>query len=417
MMVDRVILPEANAAPEAPDGPFFSKAIRRVATWLSQPSSAQDAHLARALAVTLLDHRATLVISGLSTLVAASAAWIITGAAWVLFWLLADLALSLVRVLAMEHARRHPEVDRVHYIPILMMAGLTWSVLTGIVGAICMAQSNPVVAILGTVVTAGYAGGISSRNAATPRYGLIIICLAILPLSLGTLLSPNPQMPLTGALIPLWAIGAIGIMRHNHNILVRMMRAEEAMRVQARTDSLTGLANRSFVDARLQELCDQLGEGGDAAEFAVLLIDLDGFKQTNDSHGHHAGDQLLKEVARRIAGCVRHTDHVCRLGGDEFVVILNGPRAFYPDVVAQRIIDVVSMPVRSNDFVLQVGASIGGAIVPRDGRSPDAILTAADNALYAAKARGKGVYCDYGDQPAPATPASAPVIPFQHRAL
>lgn len=391
------------ASPE-PQSPFFSSLINRSVAWLSAPSAKEDAHLSRALAGTLLDHRATLVISGLSTLVAATAAWLMTGADWVIIWFLADLALSLIRIAAMDHSRRHPEVDRMTYLPILMAAGITWSVMTGIVGAICMAQPNPVLAILGAVVTAGYAGGISSRNAAVPRYGLTIICLAILPMSLGTLYSPNPMMPLAGMLIPIWALGTIGILRHNHRILARMMRAEEAMRKQAQTDPLTGLHNRKFVEIKLAELCQRLDAGDQGDEFGLLMIDLDGFKQVNDTHGHSAGDRLLQDVAQRIGACVRSTDDVCRLGGDEFLVILGGSPALNPALVAQRIIEKVSLPVRTAEYVLKVGASIGGAVGPRHGSTPEALMAAADEALYDAKASGKGAYREQGGSPFPLPP-------------
>lgn len=334
-----------------------------------------------------------MLISGVSTAVAAMTVWMLTGALWTLAWFAADLALSGIRVVTMDRARRGPPCERYSYVPTLMVAGLAWSLLTGIVGAWCMAHPNAVVAVLGAIVTAGYAGGISSRNSATPRYAMIIIFMVMAPMSLGTALSPIPQMSLAGTLVAVWAIGTIGIMSHNHTILVRMMRAEAAMRELAMTDALTGRHNRAFIDMKLGELHARLARGDKGAAHAVLLIDLDGFKQVNDLYGHWAGDSLLRQVSERLKNCVREQDYVCRLGGDEFVVILNAEAIGFIEQIAGRIIESLARPFGGEaDEIYQIGASIGGASARDASVTPRDLLAAADRALYRAKGAGKGRY-------------------------
>ncbi len=380
--------PQVTYARKAMQSSLFGRAV----AWLSTPARPEDAHLRDQLAAKLLDRQATLVISGGSTLVAASTAWILTHATWTIFWLIGDLILSATRVLAMEHAKRHPEIDRRRYLPTLMLTGLVWSIFSGIIGALCMASANAVVAVLGAVVTAGYAGGIVSRNAAVPRYGLIIIVFVLLPMAIGAAFSPYPGMALAGALIPIWALGTIGIMRQNHAILVRMMRAEMSTRQIALTDPLTGLHNRLYLENKLNELC-AVARANPAQTFSVLLMDLDGFKQINDTYGHRAGDQLLEAVARRLSLAVRSTDFVCRLGGDEFVIVLPGDTGEMVQPKAQRIIEMVSKPYEMGmGDRFHIGVSAGGAHCPTEATDPHELLAAADSALYSAKAAGKGIY-------------------------
>lgn len=387
-------LADGSQATEAVVGAYAPFATARIFDWLSEPSRPEDRDLAAPLAISLLDRRSTLIISGLSTAVASATAWVLTGALWTIVWFLGDMLLSLVRVLAMEHARRNPSVERLAYVPILMSAGLAWSVFTGIIGAMCMSDANPVVAVLGAVVTAGYAGGISSRNAATPRYAMLIIVLTLLPLSVGAAISTIPGMTIAGILIPIWALGTIGIMKHNHHILVRMMRAEAAMRQLALTDVLTGLPNRAFIDMKLDELCDRLMVQDDA-KFSLLLVDLDGFKTVNDTHGHRSGDQLLQQVAGRISKVGASRDFICRLGGDEFLVIVPGKDPQIARPVARRIIESLSNQFEIDGGLrFQIGASVGSAFAPRDGTSPSQLLAAADDALYAAKEAGKGIHVE-----------------------
>lgn len=167
--------------------------------------------------------------------------------------------------------------------------------------------------------------------------------------------------------------------------------AEEAIRYQALHDTLTGLANRSLLMEQLEREV-ALGQR-QGSPLALLYIDLDGFKPVNDQLGHAAGDALLLQVAERLRSCTRESDMVCRQGGDEFVILV--PQAGPPqelDALARKLQQELSAPFVLKESTVQVSASIGIARFPDQGRSADALLRAADQAMYRAKAAGGGQF-------------------------
>jgi diguanylate cyclase (GGDEF)-like protein len=155
---------------------------------------------------------------------------------------------------------------------------------------------------------------------------------------------------------------------------------ERRLRWAASHDHLTGLANRAEFDRRLSLVRP-------ADEAAVLLVDLDGFKAINDTHGHQVGDQVLVEVSARLTNAVRVTDLVARLGGDEFAVLLTGADRDAAATVIARIEERVVEPIRCEDgVVVQVGCSIGTALT--DGETdPRELLVRADALMYEVKRR------------------------------
>jgi diguanylate cyclase (GGDEF)-like protein len=166
-------------------------------------------------------------------------------------------------------------------------------------------------------------------------------------------------------------------------LAIRATSAHRELEVQARTDALTGLANRSTFSAAL-EAAGPMAAGRPWA----LFVDLDDFKVVNDRLGHAAGDELLRTVGARLAGTVRHPGLCARLGGDEFAVLVHAADDDEARALAQRLVDVVSAPVRLSDGTAQVGASVGVArVVP--GTPWTETLQRADLAMYAAKAAGK----------------------------
>ena len=160
---------------------------------------------------------------------------------------------------------------------------------------------------------------------------------------------------------------------------------------QANFDSLTALPNRHMFQDRLaQEVKKARREG---VLLGLLFIDLDGFKQVNDTLGHDQGDALLVEAARRIVACVRTSDTVARLGGDEFTVILTGfERISAIERVAQTILARLHRPFTLGAARPSVSASIGISVFPADANSPEALLRNADQAMYAAKQSGRNRY-------------------------
>lgn len=177
-------------------------------------------------------------------------------------------------------------------------------------------------------------------------------------------------------------------------------RLEEELRRLALTDPLTGLMNRQGLRLLMREAYD--AESGRVGAAGLLMVDLDDFKEINDTLGHPIGDEVLIAVAERLTENVREEDAVARLGGDEFAVLMaHGPDQAELETIAQRVLDAFDEPVESNAGPLRVTASLGLAVLgetaglggeergPDENSEADALMRAADLALYAAKAEGK----------------------------
>jgi diguanylate cyclase (GGDEF)-like protein len=164
--------------------------------------------------------------------------------------------------------------------------------------------------------------------------------------------------------------------------------ATRQLRHLATHDALTGLPNRALLDDRIAQALTHAHR--ESHSFAVMLCDLDRFKLINDSLGHHAGDQLLQEVARRLTNVVRDVDTVARLGGDEFIVVLS-PVTTRTDAeaVAHRVIEAMEPAVEISGITIHASPSIGIAFYPDDGNSVESLIAHADAAMFAAKQRGR----------------------------
>ena len=166
---------------------------------------------------------------------------------------------------------------------------------------------------------------------------------------------------------------------------------------RAETDALTGLGNRLALSHRLREELEDARHG-----FALLYLDLCGFKPFNDRYGHRVGDRVLQIVAERIRGAIRRKDLATRIGGDEFVVVL--PGVAHPVLLEQRanvVGDSICRPFSVDGVTGQVGISIGGVIAPPHGAAEADLLERADQAMYEAKHRGIR-YWLAGQSPSPA---------------
>ena len=176
---------------------------------------------------------------------------------------------------------------------------------------------------------------------------------------------------------------------------------EATLTRMAQFDHLTKLPNRSLFQKLLKKSLARSKRRGDHT--AVLFIDLDLFKEINDSLGHAAGDSLLKSVAQRLEGSIRSSDSAARLGGDEFALILDGlSQPEDAGRVAQKVLNALAAPHNLENETAQVGCSIGIAIYPDCGTSPEQLLKSADTAMYHAKSQGRNNYqffcCSNPDQ-------------------
>ena len=180
---------------------------------------------------------------------------------------------------------------------------------------------------------------------------------------------------------------------------IRML-AENELQKQANFDSLTGLPNRSLATDRLNQTLVKAKRRD--LKPCLAFLDLDNFKYVNDTFGHAAGDELLKEVARRLTDCARESDTVSRLGGDEFLLILDDEHTVEHDKreigvrhIGDRIIESFSKPFFIDGIELTVTPSLGFAIYPQDGDDSDTLMRHADTAMYRSKQEGKNAYCFY----------------------
>jgi diguanylate cyclase (GGDEF)-like protein len=220
------------------------------------------------------------------------------------------------------------------------------------------------------------------------------------------------------AIVALLAVGALVrwrtmILRQRQRELERQV-AERTAELRASQkeleefaylDPLTSLPNRRAFNERLARLV----KAAPAEPFALVLVDLDGFKTVNDQLGHQAGDAVLALAADRVRHAVRTRDFVCRLGGDEFAILLR--HAGEPDLIddiCERIVCDMAMPAMLDGAPITIGASVGAALFPRHGLTEDELYRHVDLALYEAKRIGRGTWCWYGGHPA--APASQQVL-------
>jgi len=179
--------------------------------------------------------------------------------------------------------------------------------------------------------------------------------------------------------------GAIAMLKD----VTERKQAEEALAHQALHDSLTGLPNRNLLHDRLEQA--MFGARRERRQLAVLLLDLDRFKEVNDTFGHHYGDLLLKQVGPRLQGALRQSDTVARLGGDEFAILLSSCADLEAaKLTAMKLIGALEVPFVVEGQTLTVAGSIGVVMYPEHGQDVQTVMRRADVAMYAAKRDGEG---------------------------
>ncbi len=165
--------------------------------------------------------------------------------------------------------------------------------------------------------------------------------------------------------------------------------AQERIQYLAYFDPLTDLPNRTLFTDRLQQA--MLVGRREKQRFALMVMDLDRFKDINDASGHHTGDRVLQQATTRLKACVRESDTVARMGGDEFAILL--PTASHLDsatVAARKILEAFTKPFQVGDRNFEIGASLGIALFPEHSNETDMLMRAADTAMYEAKRTHSG---------------------------
>jgi diguanylate cyclase (GGDEF)-like protein/PAS domain S-box-containing protein len=180
--------------------------------------------------------------------------------------------------------------------------------------------------------------------------------------------------------------GTLGVIASQLAQFIERKRHEEAIQHQALHDALTGLPNRALFHDRVQQALEQAGRDGEP--FALFVMDLDCFKDVNDTLGHQYGDALLRELGRRLLRCVRASETVARLGGDEFGFLLNGAGEPEATALVERVQAALADPFTVQGIPIEVEASLGIALHPKHGNSVDQLVQRADVAMYVAKHEG-----------------------------
>ncbi len=273
-----------------------------------------------------------------------------------------------------------------------------YALLLGLMTFLTLVRSdNSLYHTLAAVLTIGYAAGICGRNAGRPVIAIGQLTLACAPVSLGLFLSDNPLRWVLGFVNCIFIVGMVDITLQTYSAVLKAMSAtleqkELADRFErlARYDAMTGLENRGALQERLRAELAGLGDGEQAA---ILWVDLDKFKEINDSLGHPTGDKVLRSVSRQLATIIEGRGSVARFGGDEFVLLARGDRKDFAEELAREVMRALLVPIDIDGASIQVTGSIGVAIAPQHGTDGETLLQHADMALYHAKANGRNDFC------------------------
>nr|WP_301286962.1 EAL domain-containing protein [Sphingobium sp. OAS761] len=248
--------------------------------------------------------------------------------------------------------------------------------------------------VLAVGMVASYAGGISGRNAGRVHVAVGQTCLSLLPTSLGLMLYGDVGYFILGLLCFLMIFAMGEITKTTHRIVLQALEGKQeksqlAIKFErlARYDSLTGVENRMAMQMRLREMF--FSRVNDTAPMAILWLDLDRFKEINDTLGHIVGDQLLCQLAERLNETLDGRGHVARFGGDEFILICPDTGRAQAEGIAQDVMHMLSGDFSVMGYHLAVTASVGIAMAPDDGIDGDILLQHADLALYLAKREGR----------------------------
>ncbi len=332
--------------------------------------------------------RLSLAFYTVTLMVICGAAVHITRAPWAWTWLAVSAALVLWRALLPLWKRSDHPLKAL--LDVMLPSGLAM-VSFGFGCAMCLSTGDIALSTMALSGQMGVLAGIATRWAVVPRIAIAVMAISVLPPFL-VLLAAGGANILAALSLAFAAVVIASFIFQNRAALHAVISSGELLRHKAQTDHLTGLANRAELMQRMAEACAELPDaGGRGRSFAVLYIDLDGFKAVNDSHGHAAGDEILQRVADALRRVTGPDELVARIGGDEFVALLRDADALTARAVADEIIAAIAREHRLADGrAVRIGCSVGMCTAPEQGREPEVLLARADAALYEVKAQGKG---------------------------
>lgn len=303
-------------------------------------------------------------------------------------WLGLEALVCASRIVVLVSARRLALTGRPTPTDLYVVLALGWAGSVGYGTFISLTSGDWIAATLACLSAASMVGGICVRNFGAPRLSAVMVALSVGPCALAALFTQEPIFWLVLVQVPLYMTSMSMASYRLNRMLVSTMLAERENERQARQDSLTGLLNRYGLFRALDLAVGRASQG--TAEFAVLYLDLDGFKAVNDTYGHGTGDALLKQVSERLLALKPPGAEAGRIGGDEFVLLMRLDGDEDIRRFSDRIIDSVRQPYDlQQGLPVFIGGSIGIALIPRHGADTAAVLHAADRALYLAKSAGK----------------------------
>lgn len=264
-----------------------------------------------------------------------------------------------------------------------------FSLALGAFAARAIAVAAPTDHMLIVAVVIGYCSGLVTRLSVRPWIAISSLLLVSLPLMGAALAKMELAYAGLAGLMVLLLLAGLETVFHTRRVVEAQITSRFDLARLARQDSLTGLPNRLMLSQQIDEALAALSQTG--GQIGVLCLDLDRFKEVNDSFGHAMGDDLLKAAAARLLTAVRPGDVVARVGGDEFVVLqIDIAGRHSAETLARRIVRSLGEPFQIQGQTLQIGASVGVAVAPDDGMEAEALMARADGALYATKRRGRG---------------------------
>ncbi|WMD23202.1 GGDEF domain-containing protein [Achromobacter seleniivolatilans] len=305
-----------------------------------------------------------------------------------LVWLVLESLVCVSRIVVLISARKAARLGRPTYTDLYVVLALLWASSVGYGTFISLVSGDWIAATIACLSAASMVGGICVRNFGAPRMSAAMVVLSVGPCALGALFTQEAIFWLVLVQVPLY-IASMSMASYRLNaMLVSTMLAEREHERHTRQDSLTGLLNRHGLLRRLDQAVALANPG--SAEFAVLYLDLDGFKAVNDTYGHAAGDALLRLVANRVLALLPEGAGAARIGGDEFVLLTQHGDEAEARAFSDRVIESVAQPYDlQQDHPISISGSVGIALIPRHGADTAAVLHAADRALYLAKSAGK----------------------------
>ncbi|QQC66477.1 putative bifunctional diguanylate cyclase/phosphodiesterase [Paraburkholderia ginsengisoli] len=367
-----------------PRSPFFK--------WVVSSAQELSAENRQILLAHLFTRTSAIIFAAICEISVCATAFYLYPIALYAAWGIAVVILLIVRLGLIWLCRKRSAQDRPTPTSAFLLASLLWSVLFGFGTLLCNISGDPTLFLLGNVCAVGVIGGLAGRNAGTPRLAMLQITFILGLLAVGAAMSPGNGKLVLLFQAPFCAAGFFNVALRSNRDTVALLLARESAHRLAHQDSLTGLPNR----ARISELLLERTEVGALRQnpsFAVLLIDLDGFKAINDSLGHAAGDQILQEAAIRLREILPGGGLVGRLAGDEFVAISDGTvQVRDVRVLADRIVKTLARPFVLTEALVHIGASVGVSLYPEHAKTGPQLLICADRALYAVKRSGKSAF-------------------------